>query len=204
MNENERQTEIDNLEKRMKHLMIENENKDNIIQEKVDKIDELIKIMDEEREERQKDRQMLRNLGIHLDDVVQQNNELIDKVDDIQIKLNISVEDRAPKPDLVSKRERFILLKRDDESYPYYIIRAQDVNAKASIRKQKNLYNNVSLLLDLQCQPNSKTLYVRIKDQLKKQGVEFNLCKVSIDRSELKEHDLVEVMKGINDEKLNI
>jgi hypothetical protein len=60
MNENERQTEIDNLEKRMKHLMIENENKDNIIQEKVDKIDELIKIMDEEREERQKDRQMLR------------------------------------------------------------------------------------------------------------------------------------------------
>ncbi len=55
---------------------------------------------------------MLRELGIHLEDVSSQNNELIEKVDEqveqnavlnfkidnIQNKLEIAVEDRAPQP----------------------------------------------------------------------------------------------------------
>ncbi|MGL5962696.1 MAG: hypothetical protein ACRCZ0_12210 [Cetobacterium sp.] len=40
-------------EQRMKQLSMDNENKDNEIQEKKDRIDELIARMDEEREERQ-------------------------------------------------------------------------------------------------------------------------------------------------------
>ncbi len=51
-------------------------------------------------------------------------------MDVVQTKLNISVEDRAPQPDKNKRRERFLLLKRNDENYPYYTIRAQDINAK--------------------------------------------------------------------------
>ncbi len=57
-----------------------------------------------------KQEKMLRELGIHLEDVSSQNNELIEKVDEqveqnavlnfkidnIQNKLEIAVEDRAP------------------------------------------------------------------------------------------------------------
>ncbi len=59
-----------------------------------------------------KQEKMLRELGIHLEDVSSQNNELIEKVDEqveqnavlnfkidnIQNKLEIAVEDRAPQP----------------------------------------------------------------------------------------------------------
>lgn len=45
----------------------------------------------------------------------------------MQRKLGIAVEDRAPLPEDKAKRERIVLLKRnDDEYYPYYIIRAPD------------------------------------------------------------------------------
>ncbi|MGL5962470.1 MAG: DUF3627 domain-containing protein, partial [Cetobacterium sp.] len=187
---NEKQREINELEQRMKRLLMENENKDNIIQEKKDRIDELIARMDEEREERQLERKrmeeqnkrqekMLLNLGIRFDEQEQQNNELLEKVDDqnnkldnIQHKLNISVEDRAPQPKQSGKRERFILLKRNDLDYPYYNIRAQHTNAQSALRKQKAVYSEIKILLDLPYHPNSKTLYVRIREELKAKGVE--------------------------------
>ncbi|MGL5961591.1 MAG: KilA-N domain-containing protein [Cetobacterium sp.] len=118
MTTNERQSEIDELEQRMKRLLMENENKDNIIQDKNDRIDELIEIT----------KRMEIKFGIRFDQE-QQNNELIDKVDyqnskldKIQTKLNIAVEDRAPQPKQSNKRERFILLKRNDSDYPYHHI----------------------------------------------------------------------------------
>lgn len=59
-------------------------------------------------------RQYMRSLGISLEEVKDQN-------------LGIAVEDRAPLPEDKSKRERFVLLKRNDpDYYPYYTIRAQN------------------------------------------------------------------------------
>jgi intracellular sulfur oxidation DsrE/DsrF family protein len=92
-------------------------------------------------------------------------------------------------------------LKRDDDDYPYYTIRAQDINARGSLRKQKTLYQNVDVLLDLPFHPNSKTLFVRIKDRLKKMGVVFNLCSISIENSALNEQEFVDILKEINNEK---
>jgi Protein of unknown function (DUF3627) len=75
------------------------------------------------------------------------NNELLEKVDDqndkldvIQNKLDIAVEDRAPQPKKTNKRERFILLKRNDPDFKYYTIRAQDVNARIAIKRQRTLF----------------------------------------------------------------
>ncbi len=194
MNEIEKQIEIDNLEQRMKQLLIDNENKDNIIQEKKDRIDELIEIT----------KRMEIKFGIRFDEQEQQNNELHEKVDNIQQKLNIAVEDRAPQPKQSGKRERFILLKRNDLDYPYYNIRAQHVNAQSALRKQKAAYSEVQILLDLPYHPNSKTLYVRIRDELKAKGVEFNICKLTLANAEITEQELIRMMEGINDEKRDI
>jgi myosin heavy subunit len=210
MSSDERDAKFKELELKMQNLETE---RDEIIQEKSDKIDELIARMDQEREERQSERkrmeeerqserkrmeeqnkrqeQMLQRLGITLDDVAQQNDELlekndelVEKVETVQTKLNIAVVDRAPQPALNSKKERFILVKRDDPDYPYYTIRAQHVSAQAALRKQRSCYSEVTILLDLPFHPNSKTLYVRIKDQLKQKGVEFKLCKLSLTDAE--------------------
>lgn len=188
----------------MKQLLMDNENKDNMLQEKDDKIDELKIIM-------MRQEKLLLNLGIRFDEQEQQNNELLEKVDEqhdkldnIQHKLNIAVEDRAPQPKQSGKRERFILLKRNDADYPYYNIRAQHVNAQSALRKQKTVYSKVQILLDLPYHPNSKTLYVRIKEELKEKGVEFNMCKLSLVNAEITEEELIRTMEGIDAEKRDI
>ena len=75
----------------------------------------------------------MRSLGITLEEVKDQNDELLDSnnglkkdVKEVQRKLNIAVEDRAPLPLSPKKQERFVLIKRNDPDYmPYYTIRAQ-------------------------------------------------------------------------------
>jgi DNA repair exonuclease SbcCD ATPase subunit len=197
MTSDAKQIEIDALEQRMKRILTDNENQANIIQEKNDKIDELITKMDNYE-------QLLKNLGVQMDDVHQQNNELLEKVDDIQQKLDIAVEDRAPQPSPSKKCERFILLRRNDAEFPYYTIRAQDISAKTALRTQRNIYGDITILLDLPYHPNSKTLYVRIKEELKKRGVEFNMCKISLNNSEITEDELIEAMTKIDSEKREI
>jgi hypothetical protein len=116
-----------------------------------------------------------KRLGIKLDDVLDKNDELLERnetietrVVSIQTKLDIAVEDRAPQPDRVEAREHFILLKRNDEDYPYYTIRAL---ARYRFAREARR----------EAQPNSKTLYVRIKDDLRARGVAFRYCKISIE-----------------------
>jgi hypothetical protein len=77
----------------------------------------------------------MRSLGISLEEVKDQNEELLDsnkglhkQNKKIQRKLGIAVEDRAPQPEDESKRERFVLLKRNDPEFMgYYTIRAHSI-----------------------------------------------------------------------------
>jgi hypothetical protein len=204
--------------------------KDVLIDEQKDKIDLLIEKLDaaeearretarraEEtarraEEERKADRLLLRSMGIDLLDVKNQNVELLEEVQDtntklttVQKKLNIAVEDRAPLPSQNRKKERFVLLKRnDEEDFPYYTIRAQHSNAQTALKSQRRLFGKIEILLDFHCHPNSKSLFVRIRDNLKRKGVEFSNCKISIRGSSVSEGELIETMKQINDEKMNV
>jgi hypothetical protein len=197
--EQNRKMDQEREERRIKEKQMEEQNK---------RLEETRK---EDRVTMARQEKMLQKLGITLDDMAQQNDDLIDrndilieKVNTVQTKLNIAVEDRAPQPEQTGKRERFILLKRNDEDYPYYTIRAQHSSALTALRKQRQVYETVDILLDLNCHPNSKTLYVRIKNELKQQGVMFKLCKISIENSEVDEEKLINVMKGVNEEKRNV
>ena len=178
--------------------------------------------MDLEREqdriEREQDRkvmaqqtQYMRSMGISLEEVKDQNDELLESnsglkknVKKIQRKLGIAVEDRAPLPDDKGKQERFVLLKRnDDDHMPYYTIRAQNAYTKRKIKVLKTLFPNLEILLDFKANPNSKTLYVRIKDELKVKGVLFEGNNIDLNEA-ITEEDLIEEMEVINDSKRDI
>ncbi|KAF8769807.1 putative KilA-N domain-containing protein 006L [Argiope bruennichi] len=138
---------------------------------------------------------------LKLKDIEDKMKNLMLEKDTIQQKLETSVEDRAPQPAKKDKRERFILIKRNDETYPYYATRAQDVHARGVLKHQRSLYTEVCILLDLPCHPNSKTLFVRVRDELKNKGVTFKLCNISLAGSTINEEELIKAMNTITDEK---
>lgn len=89
--------------------------------------------------------------------------------------MNVAVEDRAPLPEDEDIQERFVLLKRNDnEHYQYYTIRAQYKYTERRIKTQRILFPQLEILLDFKANPNSKTLYNRIKKKLKAKNVIFS------------------------------
>jgi hypothetical protein len=183
---------------------------------KDDKIDELSALV----------RQMnvkLDGLTTRNDELLSRNDELLENVEDlkststqqtkqletVQTKLGIAVETRAPLPKSFSKIERFLLLKRSQKrnglqpEYQYYTIRAQETTAKQSLKTQGTMYNIV-VLLDLNCHPNSRTLYIRIKDELSKKKVVCSYNNISIEKSEIDEAALIECMRKIDGQKRDV
>jgi len=161
----------------------------------------------------------VRSLGISLEEVKDQNEELLDsnkgleknvkclekQNSNIQRKLGIAVEDRAPLPANEDKQERFVLLKRNDsQHYQYYTIRAQFGYTERRIRTQRTLFPDMEILLDFKANPNSKTLYNRIKDELKAKNVQFSGNNIDLEESEVTQEEFVNEMMTINDQKYNV
>jgi hypothetical protein len=163
-------------------------------------------------ESNQRQEQYMRSLGISLEEVKDQNEELLDsnkglhkQNKKIQRKLGIAVEDRAPQPEDESKRERFVLLKRNDPEFMgYYTIRAQDSYTTKKLKTQRTLFPDLVVLLDFKCNPNSKTLYNRIKETLKAKNVSFKNNDIEIEDSQITEEELIDEMKVINDQKYDV
>jgi hypothetical protein len=160
----------------------------------------------------QKQEQYMRSLGISLEEVKDQNEELLDnnkglktEVREVKRKLGIAVVDRAPQPEDESKRERFVLLKYNDPDFMgYYTIRAQDTYTIRKLKIKQLHFPDLVVLLDFKCSPNSKTLYNRIKENLKAKNVIFKGNNIDLEDSHITEKELVEEMKVINDQKLCI
>jgi len=190
------------------------------------KITDLEKMMADMRLEREEDRKLIINLnksnkrqerymksmGLKLEEVKDQNEELLDhnkglkyEVTKVQRKLGIAVEDRAPLPDDVKKQERFILLKTNDPKYwSYYTIRAQNCTAKRALKTKKDIFPKMKVLLDLKYNPNSKTLYTRIKDELRAKNVTFKGNNIDLEDSLIDEEELIEIMKGVDEVKYDV
>jgi len=165
----------------------------------------------QQEEDRKQDKQLIlqqiqymRSLGISLEEVKDQNHGLKHDIKDVKHKLGIAVKDRAPLPVDNKKQERFVLIKRNDPDYTsYYAIRAQSEYTTRKLRSQKLLFPNLEILLDFTANPNSKTLYVRIKDELKAKGVSFDGNNIDLNEV-ITEQELVDEMKVINNQKYNV
>ncbi len=192
-----------------------------------DKIDELTKLMLDNK--RSMDELLRKNdelLDINHDQLDQlnsltsQNNDLQEDVTAIGRKLNVACVDRAPRPLRVQKRERFLLLKwtnvnyhktlddprpeDDHRRFRYYAIRAQAIGATTALRTQRQKDAALEIVLELDVQPNTKTLYNRIKDELVERGVVFIRNAISLTDTTLTETDLVERMREVDDDKFNV
>ncbi|CCA61389.1 anti-repressor Ant [Diadromus pulchellus ascovirus 4a] len=140
----------------------------------------------------------LAQMGIQLNETNEQLNEMNNKLD-------VAVEDRAPIPDDCSKVERFVFLKRPNADYPYYAIRAQAASTKTAIRKQQNEFGVINILLDFETHPNTKTYYNRIKLALNKRGVKFNGNRVRIaDDSDMTEADLIRELNKVHEQRRDV
>jgi len=60
------------------------------------------------------------------------------------------------------------------------------------------------VILELDVQPNTKTLYNRVKEELEERGVRYIGNALSITNSTVNEAELVERLSEINDEKYNV
>jgi hypothetical protein len=202
MDKSKLKNKIKEVEEQMERLTLEHEE---VVKIKDDKIDELRELILKQDQEREKDRQYMRSLGISLEEVKDQNDGLHKQVKKVQCKLGIAVEDRAPLPEDKSKRERFLLLKlNDNEYYPYYIIRAQHGYTKRKLKTTLKHFTNLEVLLDFKCNPNSKTLYTRIKENLKAKNVIFKGNNIDLEESGVTEEELVEEMTTINDSRKEV
>ncbi|CCV02152.1 hypothetical protein IIV25_134R [Invertebrate iridovirus 25] len=176
------------------------------------KITDLEQTMRELKESNQRQEKYMRSLGIQLEDVKDQNEVLIDnnkdlkkEVKKVQHKLGIAVVDRAPLPLSEDKQERFVLIKRnDDEYYSYYTIRAQYKYTERRIKTQRLLFPNLEILLDFKANPNSKTLYTRIKEKLVGAGVLFEGNNIEIEGTKVTQDELIEEMKVTSNQKYNV
>jgi len=182
--------EITNLQQMMEDLKLDR------------KRQEIQREEDKERMNRQEN--YIRSLGVSLEDIKDQNNEIKQQNKDIKRRLSIAVEDRAPLPEQTGKQERFVLLKRNDPDHPaYYTIRAQNAYTKNKIKVQQVLFPGLQILLDFKCNPNSKSLYVRVKENLKKRGVLFDGNNIDLGEK-VNEEELIEEMNQINDVKYDV
>ena len=194
--------QIEQLEEQMESLSLEHIE---TVKIKDDKIDQLL-------ESNMRLENYVRSLGISLEHVKDQNDELLDRnkglkhdIKQVKTKLGIAVEDRAPLPENKAKQERFVLLKRnDDEYYPYYTIRAQDDYTKRKLKFERQHFPNLEILLDFACNPNSKTLYTRIKESLKAKRVVFKGNNIDLEPSDVTEQQLMDEMIMINDAKREV
>ena len=71
------------------------------------------------------------------------------------------------------------------------------------LKTEKLHFEHMELLLDFKANPNSKTLYVRIKDKLKALGVEFAGNNIELNGI-ITEDQLIEEMKAINDSRKDV
>ena len=205
MNKSALEEKIKQVEEQMEHLTFEKEEKaveNNSLKEMIARLEESNK----------RQEQYMHSLGISLEHVKDQNDELLDRnkglkhdIKQVKTKLGIAVEDRAPLPENKAKQERFVLIKRnDDEYYPYYTIRAQDDYTKRKLKFERQHFPNLEVLLDFTCNPNSKMLYTRIKESLKAKRVVFKGNNIDLESSVVTEQQLMDEMIMINDAKREV
>ena len=211
--------ELNKVLKQLEELRLENEAKDETIQQNESKIvnlEEMLIKADKDRVEAEKraierdeeHKRILLRFGIRMEELVERNDALIEKNEEldtkvisVQKKLNIAVEDRAPQPDIKAQRERFILLRSNEMDLPFHVIRAQEAGARKTLKRYQTAFSDVVVLVDLLCHPNSKTYYNRVKEVLKQRGVRMRFNDISLEGSTTTEEQLIQIIHDVDAEK---
>ena len=211
---------IDSLEVKMDKLLKSNEESNKINKETNNKYNEILKVNEEllsrskksEKNDR-KMKQQLEDITINLDDIKEELTESNTKLNYACKKLDIAVEDRVPKTDNQNKIEDFILLKSKNKKalYKYYAICGQStyVDRKSNRKIDKEHYIKIKFttsygleeLSRINNVPNSKNLWHRLKEKLKKK-VEY--CGNEMNLIDITEEELWNTIKLVYDKRKEV
>jgi len=119
------------------------------------------------------------------------------KIRDMEERLTVSTIDRVPKSQDTDLRERFVVLKRKEGEY--YVIRGQDKYCTNKVKAQTDLDPSIATVIDLAYQPNSRNLFIRLKElQDEKFFINGNYIETK------HEEELLDVIGRLNEEKYNV
>jgi hypothetical protein len=205
MNIRTKTEKIKELELHTKNLELKLKQKADADKEQLAKLDEIIKQIMESKNVVKADapqdsttallKSLLQHLCRKVETVEQQNDEILEKVETVQSRLDIKDEEHLEQ---LPSQERLVLVKRNDEDYPYQMIVAQRVSVKSKLRSQNSMYTDVKVMLDVPiCSETSKTLLSEMTNRLKRQGVEIKYRKISLENSRVTEDELVNIMSSL-------
>ena len=177
--------------------------KDNIIKERDDKIEELIRLMKESDMKAEKRTKKiidkLEDTHLKLDETSEQLNETNTKLSYVSKKLNIAVEDRVPQTKNIDKFEDFVLLKSRKKTidFRYYAVRGQPnyVNRKTNKKITEDKYKEILRINNV---TNSVNLWNRLKEQLNK-SVEY--CGNELNLLNINEDEFIKIIKDIYEKR---
>jgi len=192
--------------------------------DKIDSLEEMMREMKQTLDEMNKKNDQLLddnvNAAIERNTLIAQNNDLQQDVTTIGRRLGAACVDRAPRPLNPIKRERFLFIRwtnlnyhrtipnptlaDNHRVYRYYAIRGQTQYSVSALRTQRQKDPALEVILELDVQPNTKTLYNRVKEELEERGVRYIGNALSIANSDVDEAELVERLSEINDDKYNV
>jgi len=208
---------IDSLEAKMDKLLKSNEETNKINKETNNKYNEILKVNEElllrSKKNDRKMNQRLEDITINLDDIKEELTESNTKLNYACKKLDIAVEDRVPKTDNQDKLEDFILLKSKNKKalYKYYAICGQStyVDRKSNKKINKENYTKIKFTTSdgneeisrIDNVPNSKNLWHRLKEKLKKK-VEY--CGNEMNLIDITEEELWNTIKLVYDKRKEV
>jgi phage anti-repressor protein len=193
--------------------------KEYIISQKDDKIDTLIKKVDNQSIEINEMKQININQTKQIEELLQNSRETNEKLDNVeeelvttsnnlettmsdlsivQDKLDIAVEDRAVKPYDKNKVNQIAILKNIETDDVYYITCGQ----KGSIDRAIKLRHKTHIKIDtIELVPNSIYLFDHIKKQL---GPKIKTVSRSIQLIDISESDFIDEIKSLFDGRKSI
>ena len=182
------------------------------IQEKDDKIDKLMKMM-EESEKRAEKRiedlekkaskrskkleEKLDDTNIKLDVISEELTETKQELKYTNKKLNISLDDRVPKPEDEKILEYFILLKskRKNPIFKYYTIRGQKRYIDIKLKMNEDKYTEI---FRINGAPNSVDILNKLKKHL---GKKISSSGNKINLESIDENEFIENIKDVYDNR---
>ncbi|QMS79460.1 hypothetical protein IIV6-T1_210 [Invertebrate iridescent virus 6] len=161
--------------------------------------------LEDTREEVKKVNIQNKDIKAQNEEIKAQNEELAFDLSDVRDRLMEAAEDRSPKLETKPLRERFVIIKRKDSSFPYYAIRGQDVYVKGRLTHFKNTrYPELKIIFDTNYQPNPRNLYIRFKELKDERFIIAGNNIKTVDSSNKLEKEMLELFEKLNEEKHNI
>ena len=141
------------------------------------------------------------------DDLYDQNDEIINKIDMISNDRVVSIGDP-------NNNHMLVIIKNNDDPeeydndeimYTYHALRVMKKSYKQRLIDHKSRHPNMEIIMRISYSPNSMNLWTRIKKKLgmgKNKKIIFDNCKFNLKRN-YSEEQLIEAIKEIHDERLN-